>query len=64
MLAMPPGRSELEHDCIARYLIGRAFEADGLLPLADMFKAVDATGSARDCQQQLDQAGVKAQMQA
>jgi len=64
VLAMPGGRSELEHDVMARYLIGRAFEVDGLLPLPDMFTVVDVTGSARDCQQQLDQAGVKVQVQA
>ena len=27
-LAMPTGRSELEHDTIARYLIARAFDVD------------------------------------
>lgn len=27
-LAMPTGRSELEHDTVARYLIAQAFEVD------------------------------------
>lgn len=61
VLMMPSGRSELVHDCMARYLIGRAFEVDGLLPFPAMFKVVDVTGTIQDCVQQLDQADVKTQ---
>ncbi|MFE4701068.1 hypothetical protein ACFRIC_28815 [Streptomyces sp. NPDC056738] len=42
-VALPPDRTELEHDCMARYLIGSAFQVDGLPPLPDMFKVVDIT---------------------
>jgi len=35
-LSMPPGRSELEHDTIARYLIAQAFEV-ALPQLAEPF---------------------------
>lgn len=28
LLAMPPGRSELEHDTVARYLLAQAFDVD------------------------------------
>lgn len=64
VLMMPPGRSDLEHDCTARYLIGRAFEVDGLLPFPDMFKVIDVTGTVRDCVQRLNQADVKGQVSA
>ncbi|MGW2781066.1 hypothetical protein ACWC3X_07395 [Streptomyces populi] len=42
-VALPPGRSQLEHDCMARYLIGSAFRVDGLPPLPDMFRVLDIT---------------------
>lgn len=56
VLAMPPGRSELEHDCMARYLIGQAFHVDGLPPLPDMFQVVDVTEPSRSFTEQLGQA--------
>jgi hypothetical protein len=28
LLTMPPGRSELEHDTVARYLLARVFDVD------------------------------------
>jgi len=28
LLAMPPGRSELEHDTVARYLLAQVFDVD------------------------------------
>ncbi|MFC9051808.1 hypothetical protein [Streptomyces anthocyanicus] len=42
-VALPPGRPELEHDCMFRYLIGRAFNVDGLPPLPDPFRVLDLT---------------------
>ncbi|WP_405580640.1 hypothetical protein [Streptomyces sp. NBC_01092] len=56
VLAMPTGRSELEHECMARYLIGQAFRVDGLPELPDMFAVVDVTAPSRDFQKQLNQA--------
>lgn len=43
VVSLPPNRTELEHDCMARYLIGSAFQVDGLPPLPDMFRVVDIT---------------------
>jgi hypothetical protein len=43
VISLPPNRSELEHDCMARYLIGNAFKVDGLPPLPDMFQITDMT---------------------
>lgn len=43
VVSLPPNRSELEHDCMARYLIGSAFKVDGLPPLPDMFQITDMT---------------------
>jgi hypothetical protein len=56
ILAMPTGRSEVEHDCMARYLIGQAFNVDGLPPLPDMFHVVDVTAPSRSYREQLNQA--------
>lgn len=56
ILAMPSGRSELEHDCTARYLIGQAFNVEGLPPLPDMFRVVDVTEPSRSYREQLNQA--------
>ncbi|MFI6488276.1 hypothetical protein [Streptomyces sp. NPDC050564] len=42
-VALPPNRSELEHDCMARYLIGTAFRVDGLPPLPEPFQVSDMT---------------------
>lgn len=36
LLAMPPGRSELEHDTMARYLLAQVFDVD-LPQLPDPF---------------------------
>lgn len=46
VIALPAGRSELEHDCIARYLIGSAFNVDGLPSLPDLFKVMNVTAVA------------------
>ncbi|GGX54203.1 hypothetical protein [Streptomyces fructofermentans] len=43
VVSLPPNRSELEHDCMARYLIGTAFKVDGLPPLPEPFRVVDIT---------------------
>ncbi|WP_327429480.1 hypothetical protein [Streptomyces sp. NBC_01236] len=43
VVSLPPNRSELEHDCIARYLIGTAFQVDGLPPLPEPFQVSDMT---------------------
>jgi hypothetical protein len=43
VVSLPPNRTELEHDCMARYLIGSAFKVDGLPPLPDMFQITDMT---------------------
>lgn len=43
VVALPAGRSELEHDCMARYLIGSAFEVDGLPPLPEPYQVTDIT---------------------
>ena len=43
VISLPAGRSELEHDCMARYLIGSAFQVDGLPPLPEPFKVTDVT---------------------
>jgi hypothetical protein len=40
-IALPPNRSETEHDCVARYLIGRAFNVEGLPPLPELFQVHD-----------------------
>ena len=42
-VALPPGRTELEHDCMARYLIGTVFYVDGLPPLPEPFQVTDMT---------------------
>lgn len=47
-VALPPGRSELEHDCIARYLIGNAFKVDGLPPLPEPFQITDITADVNE----------------
>ncbi|MGW0293286.1 hypothetical protein [Streptomyces tuirus] len=49
-VALPPGRSELEHDCTARYLIGRAFNVDGLPSLPDLFRVLDITAEVQQAQ--------------
>ncbi|MFD4551689.1 hypothetical protein [Streptomyces sp. NPDC058466] len=56
ILAMPTGRSELEHDVMARYLIGQAFNVDDLPPLPDLFKVVDVTEPSRSFLGQVSQA--------
>lgn len=43
VVSLPPGRSELEHDCMARYFIGRAFRVKGMPPLPEPFQATDMT---------------------
>ncbi|MFJ1604153.1 hypothetical protein ACIOHS_12385 [Streptomyces sp. NPDC088253] len=48
VVSLPPNRSELEHDCMARYLIGSAFKVDGLPPLPDMFQITDMTADVND----------------
>lgn len=47
-VALPPGRSDVEHDCMARYLIGDALRVDGLPPLPEMFQIVDMTDYVND----------------
>lgn len=42
-VALPPGRSALEHDCMARYLIGAALRVDGLPSLPELFRVIDIT---------------------
>ncbi|GHD13316.1 hypothetical protein GCM10010313_38010 [Streptomyces violarus] len=42
-VALPPARPELEHDCVARYLIGRAFNVADLPPLPEPFQVTDMT---------------------
>lgn len=49
-VALPPGRSDLEHDCAARYLIGRAFHVDGLSSLPDLFRVLDITSEVQRAQ--------------
>ncbi|WP_086564651.1 hypothetical protein [Streptomyces africanus] len=44
VVSLPPNRSELEHDCMARYFIGRAFHVKGLPPLPEPFAVTDFTG--------------------
>ncbi|MFF7895983.1 hypothetical protein ACFZDI_29530 [Streptomyces sp. NPDC007907] len=44
VVSLPPNRSELEHDCMARYFIGRAFDVEGLPPLPEPFAVTDLTG--------------------
>lgn len=46
VVSMPAGRSEMEHDCIARYLIASAFQVDGLPPLPEPFQVTELTGGA------------------
>ncbi|MET7731594.1 hypothetical protein ABZT02_09515 [Streptomyces sp. NPDC005402] len=43
VIAMPPARTELEHDCIARYLIGTVFHVDGMPPLPDLYEVTEVT---------------------
>ncbi|WP_405948902.1 hypothetical protein OG588_22630 [Streptomyces prunicolor] len=43
VVALPPNRSEFEHDCIARYLIGSVFHVDGMPPLPEAFQITDMT---------------------
>lgn len=43
VLAMPPARTELEHDCIARYLIGTVFGVDGMPPLPGLYEVTEVT---------------------
>lgn len=43
VVALPPNRSEVEHDCMARYLIGDALRVDGLPPLPEPFQITDIT---------------------
>ncbi|MFF9168280.1 MULTISPECIES: hypothetical protein [unclassified Streptomyces] len=45
VVSLPAGRSELEHDCMARYLIARAFDVD-VPPLPEPFQATELTGGA------------------
>lgn len=47
-VALPADRSELEYDCMARYLIGRAFDVDDLPELPDMFRVHDMTAEANE----------------
>ncbi|MGW0632428.1 hypothetical protein [Streptomyces sp. NPDC002758] len=46
VVSMPAGRTELEHDCIARYLIASAFDVDGLPPLPEPFEVTELTETA------------------
>lgn len=43
VVSLPPNRSELEHDCMARFLIGTAFHVEGLPPLPEPFQVTDMT---------------------
>src|SRR4051812_17045549 len=54
VIAMPAGRTELEHDCIARYLIGTVFHVDGMPPLPDLYEVTEVTELANDVLDGLD----------
>lgn len=57
VISLPPNRSELEHDCMARFLIGSAFQVDGMPPLPDPFQVTDVTADAnREHRSQADEA--------
>lgn len=43
VIALPPNRSEFEHDCMARYLIGTAFRVDGMPELPGPWEITDMT---------------------
>jgi hypothetical protein len=43
VVSLPPNRSEFEHDCMARYLIGTVFHVDGMPPLPEPFEVTDMT---------------------
>lgn len=55
-VALPPGRSELEHDCIARFLIGTVFHVDGMPPLPEPFQVTDMTAEVREAQEAVGRA--------
>ncbi len=40
-VALPPGRTPIERDCIVRYLIGHALRVKGLAPLPAPLQAVE-----------------------
>lgn len=50
VVALPPGRSELEHDCMARFLIGRAFHVD-MPDLPAPFEITDVTDASEQLRQ-------------
>ncbi len=43
VVSLPPNRSEFEHDCMARYLIGTVFHVDGMPELPAPFQITDMT---------------------
>lgn len=43
VVSLPPHRSEFEHDCMARYLIGTAFHVDGMPELPGPWQITDMT---------------------
>lgn len=51
ILAMPADRSEVEHDCMARYLIGRAFDVEGMPELPEPFEVTDVTAPTEQLRQ-------------
>ncbi|MCX5338120.1 hypothetical protein [Streptomyces sp. NBC_00140] len=52
VVALPPNRSELEHDCMARYLIGTAFRVDGMPPLPGPWQITDMTADVNRAHQE------------
>jgi hypothetical protein len=57
VVSLPPNRSEFEHDCMARYLIGTVFHVDGLPPLPEPFEVMDMTADVnRSHRSQADEA--------
>ena len=43
VVSLPSNRSEFEHDCMARYLIGTVFHVDGMPELPAPFQITDMT---------------------
>lgn len=52
VVALPPHRSESEHDCMARFLIGTVFHVDGMPPLPEPFQITDVTADVNRAHQE------------
>lgn len=58
VIAMPPARTELEHDCIARFLIGTVFHVDGMPPLPDLYEVTELPEATNEVLRRVREGGV------